>query len=125
MLLDTSAWIEFFEGTAKGAKVRELIRGKAAYASILTIAELRLWGLKNSRKLDAYTDSMEQNATVLDIDKKTAELAAYTKFKYDRTGIRLIDCLIYATALTHDMQVISTDAHFRSLENTIFVDGSA
>jgi len=54
MLLDTSAWIELFQGTEKGKAVGEITNGKILYVSILTIAELKLWALRNNLNIQKY-----------------------------------------------------------------------
>ena len=39
-LIDTWAWMEYFQGTKTGAKLRPIIEGPAVTTSVLTLAEL-------------------------------------------------------------------------------------
>ena len=48
MLIDTSAWVEYFRATEKGEKVKQIIKTKGQlFTNPLTIAELTQWADKN------------------------------------------------------------------------------
>jgi len=40
MLLDTSVWIEFFQGTEKSKKVEDILKTEENFTSIVTLAEV-------------------------------------------------------------------------------------
>ena len=40
LVLDSSAWIEYFTGTPKGAKVRDLLKNNEIYTSSISLAEI-------------------------------------------------------------------------------------
>jgi len=50
MLTDTYGCIEFLRGTERGKKVRKILRTEKCYTSIVTLAELVEWCLRNDLK---------------------------------------------------------------------------
>lgn len=48
MLFDTSAWIEFFQGTEKSKKIENILRTEENFTSIVTLAEVVNWCFKNN-----------------------------------------------------------------------------
>ncbi|MCH7902816.1 PIN domain-containing protein [archaeon] len=43
MLLDTYAWVEFFNGTQKGEIVKGLLKKNVCFTSAISLAELSEW----------------------------------------------------------------------------------
>ena len=66
ILFDTSAWIEFFEGTEKGKVAQEYLKSKEVFTSIVTLAELINWCLKSNKeeKIKAYIDGIKNGSNI-------------------------------------------------------------
>lgn len=48
LMLDTSAWIEFFIKSDKGERVEKYLQEGNCYTSIVTIAEISNWAVKQN-----------------------------------------------------------------------------
>lgn len=121
MLLDTSALIELFTGGSKAGEAKKLIEGKPMHACILTLTELKLWALRNNVDPAKYLTGIEENLNIIDLTKEIALLAAEIRFNAKPKDFGLIDALIYATAQTYGLTVVSKDKHFAELKNTIII----
>ncbi len=120
MLIDTSAWIELFLGTGKGEIVKATINETECFTSIVTIAELTNWCIRNNLENNYYIDIIEKNSIILNLRKGIVLLSGRVNFENKRK-IRnwgMLDSFIYATALVYNLQVLTADRHFKGLGNT-------
>mgnify|MGYP001063585790 CR=1 FL=1 len=121
MLLDTYAWIEFFRGTDKGKKVREVLRAERCYTSIVSIAELVEWCLKNNlgARIGEYARGMARGSVVLGLDEQIAMIAGEINHerKKKMKGWGMVDSLILATAISYNLNILTGDSHFKDLSN--------
>ncbi|MBU6312351.1 MAG: PIN domain nuclease [Actinomycetales bacterium] len=119
ILIDTSAWVEFLRATGSPAdrEVQESLRGEIA-----TCDPIRMEVLAGARDDDelASLRSLLSRAIVLPVTPATYEDAArlYRRARSSGTPVRrLMDCLIAAVAITHDVQVLHADRDFTTLAN--------
>ena len=121
MLLDTSAWIEFLRGTKQGKKVANVLNSENNFTSIITIAELSNWCLKNNleKHITNYLDQMKIHTQILEIDETIMLLAG--KFNFERKkrikNWGMIDSIILSSALKYDLNIITKDTQFSDIEN--------
>lgn len=117
ILVDTSAWIEFLRdtGSAVCRRVDELLA-----ADIATTDPIRMEVLAGARD-EAHLNDLRRllaRATLLRADSSDYEQAAAlyrTCRRQGETVRRLIDCLIAAVAIRHDVAVLHADADFEGL----------
>ena len=121
MLFDTSAWIEYFQGTQSGRKVRQFLTVGENFTSIASFAEVINWcfrsGLRN--KSDSYINGMKKGSEVLELDEKTITLAG--RLNYERKKVvknwGMMDSFILATSLIYDLRMLTKDLQFKDLQN--------
>jgi len=120
MLLDTYAWIEFFNGTDKGKRVQALIQNHTCYTSAISLAEISEWLEKEQFERSTKLATIKHTTTVLELDHSILEQAGILKAQKRKTtpGFGLIDAIILATAKTHQLAVVTGDPHFKS-ENIV------
>jgi len=122
MLFDTSAWIEFFQGTEKGKKVREILDLEENFTSIVTFAEITFWCLKNNQenKIMPYLEGIKKGSKVIDLEEIIVINAG--KLNYERKKVvknwGLMDSFLLSTALLFGLKILTKDSHFRNLPNT-------
>ena len=84
MLLDSSAWIEFFRGTDNCKKVENILTTEENFTSIVTFAEIVNWCLRNRLEivknwgmLDSFivATSLFYNLKILTKDSQFKDLA--------------------------------------------------
>lgn len=120
MLLDTYAWIEFFNGTEKGKRVQALIRDQPCYTSAISLAEISEWLEKQQFERFTKLATIKHTTTVLELDHSILEQAGILKVQKRKTapGFGLIDAIILATAKIHQLPVVTGDPHFKN-ENIV------
>ena len=121
MLFDTSAWIEFFQGSNKAEKVKERLTTEENFTSIVTFAELINWCLKNNieNKINEYIEGIKSSSTILDLDETIVVAAG--KINYERKKVvknwGMLDSFILSTALVYNLKVLTKDTQFEDLPN--------
>jgi len=124
-LLDTWAWIEFYEGTETGEKIYQMIESeKTIYTSIITLAELS----DNYHRGNFETDHswtqiekfIENKSQILGLKKEIAREAGKIKERQRKKfpDFGLMDAIILSTARRKGIDLISGEKHLKSQERT-------
>ncbi|MCI5159481.1 MAG: PIN domain nuclease [Candidatus Electrothrix sp. AUS1_2] len=117
VLIDTSAWIDFFRGTggAAGDRVAELIRLDRAYLTGPVMAEL-LHGARGKRETKEL-DAVFATIPILDVRREDWITTGTTLHALRKKGLSvpLTDVLIASVAQQHKMAVLTLDKHFQHL----------
>lgn len=122
-LLDTWAWIEYFEGSEIGRKVDEKIRSEdEIYTSIVTLAELS----DNFHRKDVITgysweeirEFVETKTEILPVTPEDSSKAGKTKAeeRKEMKDFGLMDAIILETARRKEAKPISGDPHLQKQE---------
>jgi predicted nucleic acid-binding protein len=120
MFLDTFAWVEYFQGTARGREVRDrLDRTAVVYASPMVLAEVyskfaRTMGSDDAERRVAFI--LAQTALI----EHTGEvgLAAgriHAEMRGAVPGFGMADAFILAAARSRGVRVLTGDPHFEDL----------
>ncbi len=125
MLFDTSVWIEFFQGTERGKKVRNYLKAEENFTSMITFAEVINWCLRNNleKKIDTYVNAIKKVSKVLDVDENIVTLAGRLNFEKKKIvrNWGMMDSFILATSLLYNLKILTKDLHFKDLENVEIV----
>lgn len=113
-VVDTSAWIEWLLKSPTGAVVAAALPDNADWL-VPTIVQLELtkW-LRRERGEDAANQAIAFSVTcaVAPLDTSIAVAAAHVS-RHHR--LPLADSIVYATAVAHNADVLTCDAHFEAL----------
>lgn len=130
ILFDTSAWIEYLEGTEEGKHVEELLdQGDAEiYTSIISIAELsdvfRRGDVDTDLEWEEIQDFLQLNSAMVNL--KSEEMAEAGALKVKRRGkfddFGLIDAIILVSSRTVDAELLTSDSHLTGEENSLQMD---
>jgi len=120
MFLDTFAWIEYFEGSRRGAKVKDLLERHAViYTSPMVLAEIqsKVTRLASPGEADRRVEHVVTNAIVVEHDAELGREAGriHAALKPTIPGIGLADCFILAAARAKGVRVLTGDPHFKGL----------
>jgi toxin FitB len=122
VLFDSSAWLEYFFGSEKGAKIRQLIEkeNEAIITTKINIFEIYHKMLKEKGKEDAErcTSFVILKSHVDELSTETIKLATEEKIK---RKIGMADAIIIATAIKYDARVYTTDNDFEKVKKIIEV----
>lgn len=123
-VVDTSAWIEWLDGSALGRRLGKRFPDKAR-CIVPTIVQLELskWlvrelGEDQADQVIAYT----QKCVVVPLDTAIALLAADLHREHKLASA---DAIVYATARHVGAELLTCDAHFENLPHVAFFPKSA
>ena len=110
LVVDSSCWLEVFDGGARAALFQEAVaQPQALVVPVITVYEVakylaRVKGEAAARRAAHYM----QQGRVVDVDWAIAMAAV-------GNGLPMADSLIYATAQAHGAVLWTQDAHFENL----------
>ena len=113
-LVDTCIWIEFTSNTATGQTYERLLREpNKLMLSTMVVYELRKW-LARHMEPEAADELMTLILTA-HVVEPTSTIALQAAELSKTYKLHAMDALIYATALEHDAELVTCDAHFKDL----------
>lgn len=122
VLLDSSAWLEYFFGSAKGRIVQAIVdtADEPIVLSKINVFEVYHKILKERGKEDAerFTRFMVSRALLDDLNVDTLKFAAEEKKTYN---LVMADAIILATAVHHDAILYTGDSDFMAVQKVINV----
>lgn len=123
ILLDSYGWIEYFtEGPLAGkyAKYVEDVNEENTVMPTIVVYEVykKIKGeISEEKALEAYAQLMR--AKVIPIDISLAIEAADFSLKL---GLGMADAIIYAAAKREGARIVTSDEHFKGLEDVEFIE---
>ena len=117
MLLDTSAWIEFFIGSQEGRQVREVLEEQDCYTSMASLAEITNWAIKEEADALYLIKTVKQLSTIIVIDEDIAVLAGRLNNERKKAVKKwgMLDSFILATGTLYGLKILTKDGDFRDL----------
>ena len=118
ILLDASAWIEFFrEGNC--LKVEQAIKSKEACTSMITFAEIVNWCSKNNKNAVERINIIKNGSEIVNVNEGI--IIAAGRLNYERKKVNqkwgMMDSFILATAQLYNLKILTKDKDFSDLEN--------
>ncbi|MBS3113557.1 PIN domain-containing protein [Candidatus Woesearchaeota archaeon] len=119
ILLDSSAWVEFFIKSEKGQAVKRYLDIGECYTSIVTLAEISNWAMRENLNGKDLIKFIINSSKISDLNFEISFLAGELNFQRKKIvkNWGMIDSLILATSLIYGLKILTKDSHFRSLEN--------
>lgn len=114
IVIDSSAWIEFFLGAAAAKPIRDVLKNPAnVVVPSVTVLEVMKWVRRHHGEVAAASQVvMMKQGLVADL---TVELAMKAVEVGVAHRLATADSIIYATALEHKAALWTFDAHFEGL----------
>jgi predicted nucleic acid-binding protein len=119
MLLDTSAWIEFFIGSSKGRRVKEVLETNECFTSIVTFAEVTNWALREKSDPNPLIDTIGKLGSIIQLDSDIAILAGRLNFERKKSSRKwgMLDSMILATGMVYGLKLLTKDLDYRNLDD--------
>ena len=121
MIFDTSAWIEFFQGTKKSKIVENALKTEENFTSIVTFAEIVNWCLKNNieYRIRKYIEGIKKGSKILELNESITLLAGELNFERKKIvkSWGIIDSIILSTAQIYNLKILTKDSHFKDIPN--------
>ena len=125
IVIDTSSWIDYFEGSDIGEKVRSYIEdsNNELIVNVLNLSEITSLFTRKGLNLEEAKKIIVSNCRVYNFGEEFAEeaglLHAETKKKIRDFG--LIDAFVLLTARKLNTKLLTGDSHFASFKETILL----
>jgi predicted nucleic acid-binding protein len=124
VILDTFAWIEYFNGTSAGEKVRGVLETGLVVTPAIVVAELSEKHRRLNREFGPKYDFVKARTSVVPLEEELARMAGELNFERKKKvkGWGMADSIILATARRAGSRIVTGDPHFRDLtEETIML----
>ncbi|MEE8403178.1 MAG: type II toxin-antitoxin system VapC family toxin [Candidatus Hydrothermarchaeaceae archaeon] len=118
-VFDSFAWVEYFSGSKRGLKVKEIVESsEIIYTPVICLTEIKAKYLREGKDPNGRLKFIEDRSLVLPIEREIALKAGEFKVSLK---LHTADALIYATGMTRGYKVVTGDPHFDGLENVILI----
>ena len=124
-VLDTSAWIEYLEGTEKGAKIKDWLEqpNNIFLTTGLIIAEIAAKHMKEQRDCEQQLSAIQALSSIVPFDaqlgKETAEI--YVAHRKTKNKFGLVDAHVVAAARLNNAKVLACDHDFNGIPEAIVI----
>lgn len=124
-ILDSYAWIEYFLGSQKGLKVKNLLEDEKN--KVVTVecclAELKSWALKNNFDFNGYYKVIRADSWIFKVIQpdwlKAADKRREQRKHHKDFG--LIDAVLLVKQEELGGKIVSGDKHFKGLKDVVFL----
>lgn len=122
-VIDTSAWVEYLTGTAKGMKIKPLIEREKVATSIIAIAELADKLARDDKRFSITLQFIQRRAAILELSVPIALKAAQLKkeIRKKKEKFSMADGVHLATALEEGAVLLTADNDFSGLNNVMVI----
>ena len=124
-VVDTFAWIEYFEGTALGTRVRDLLEDPAnrLMTPAPILAEIRSKFLREGRDADPPSSAVENLSEIVALDGSIARAAGdeHARRRKVMKDFGMMDAFLLATALARGATILTGDPHFKGVAGVEFL----
>lgn len=122
-VLDSSAWLEYFDGSIYGAKISAIIEEGNIGTSLLAITEIADKFERENKSFEQFLRFIQSRATILpltlEIVLHAAKLKKQIRAKNNKFG--LVDSIHLATALQEKAVFVTSDRDFSGVENVLLL----
>lgn len=122
-IIDTSAWVEYIMGTAKGIKIKPLIDHEEIATSIIAIAELADKLTRDNHRFDVMLQFIQRRATIIDLSVPLALKAAQLnkEIRKKKEKFSIADGVHLATAQQENAILVTADNDFSGFDKVLLV----
>ncbi|TMI07821.1 type II toxin-antitoxin system VapC family toxin [Candidatus Bathyarchaeota archaeon] len=124
VVLDSFAWIEYFNGTSAGEKVQGFLETGRALTPAIVVAELSEKHKRLNREFGPKYDFMNARTSIVPLEEELARAAGELNFERKKRakGWGMADSIVLATARRSKAIMVTGDPHFKDLaDETIFL----
>ena len=123
-VLDSSAWIEYFEGSNIGEKVNKIIESdNEIYVLAVNIGEIISMLKRNSKDFKTAYESIVKRAKIVDITPRIAKDSGilHAEKRMKNSSFSLADSFIINAAKAIKAKVVTKDLQFKEFEESIII----
>ncbi|MGD9276465.1 MAG: PIN domain-containing protein [Candidatus Pacearchaeota archaeon] len=123
-LIDSSAWIEYLEGSKSGKKVWEILKeSEEIYSLSLIISEVISSVKRKKGDFNLAFRAIISNSKILEVNPEIARDAGlfHADMKKKIKNFGLNDAIILEAAKKLKAKIITSDSHFKGMKNVVYL----
>lgn len=124
-VLDSWAWIEYFEGSSRGEKVKDIISDfrNEIFTHSVSVAEIISKAKRNGKDVDEIWMAITNNSKVLETIAEESKDAGitHTIVKSKNRNFSLADAYVLAAARKMKAKVVTGDIDFKNIPEVIML----
>ena len=124
-MIDAYAWIEYLDGTSKGAKVRDIIEDphNTCVTSVVTAAEVVSKFVRRGKDPRLGIRALEDNSQLQPVDMSIARSAGeiHAELRKKVVDFGLADAFVLATSRNKPSKVLTGDLHFKGVPEAVMI----
>ncbi len=122
-LIDSSAWIEYLEGSRGGEKVSEFLKEGEIFSLSLIIAEVISKVKRSGKDFNLAYKIITSNSKVLEISPQIAKESGllHAEIKKNKTNFGLVDAIILVSTRMLKANLVTQDNHFKGFKEAILI----
>jgi len=125
LIIDSYAWVEYFNGSEKGDVLRKLFlkEDNSFFTVECCLAEIKGWALRENQDFDKILRVIRANSEILEMSEQDWIDAAVERFEQRKKqkDFGMFDAAILAKQKEKRCKVISGDKHFKGLKGVVFL----
>jgi len=124
-VIDAFAWIEYFDGSERGLKAKNIIENKEndIYTSYVTFAEVVSKFLRKGSDTEGMILAVSALSKIPEINKFTSIQAGsiHAEMKKKTKDFGLADAFVIAAARDIDAKILTGDPHFKNIKEAMMI----
>ncbi len=123
IVFDTFAWIEYFQGTKKGERVRDYLENNEVLTPVVVLLELSYKADKEGWNFKKFLNFIKYKTEIVGINEEFVLNFGklYNKIKKKSRGIGFADISILNAAKLNKAKILTGDPHFSNLKEGIML----
>jgi predicted nucleic acid-binding protein len=122
-VIDSSAWLEYHQGSARAVKIKPIIESEEIATSIISVAELSDKFARENENFEPFLLFIQSRSAVLPV---TISIAAHSgklkrKMREKVKEFGLADAIILQTALENKAKLITCDSDFEGSPDAMLI----
>ncbi|MBI2584082.1 MAG: PIN domain-containing protein [Candidatus Aenigmarchaeota archaeon] len=124
-IVDAWAWIEYFDGSRAGNKIRDYIESgrNAIFISSVTFAEVISKFLRTGRDADVAIEGIRALSRIINADEELAASAGrlHAGNRNNIKNFGLADAFVLASARKTGCRILTGDPHFEGFKEAVMI----
>jgi predicted nucleic acid-binding protein len=123
-LIDSSAWIEYLNGSEKGEKVNRILEGiNEIFVLPLNIGEVISYVKRNLGNIEIAYNSIIKNCKIFPMTPEISKEAGllHADLKKHNKGFSLADAFMITASKNFNCILVTSGNHFKGMKNVILI----
>jgi predicted nucleic acid-binding protein len=123
-IIDTSAWVEYLEGSNKGDKINHYVENEEIITPLIVVLELSVKAEKEGWNMEKIYNFIKLKSSIVGFPENEINLFGkiYVSARNKIPSFGMADAIILATSKNLKSKIITTDHHFKEFEDIILIE---